>query len=99
MSNKIIFTKEEIDKIKDLYLNQNWYIKDIAKLFKCNYHIISKVIKDYNFKKSKYKIDPKLIIQDYEDGLSLTQMSKKYPYSRSVFSRILKDHGYEIVNR
>lgn len=99
MGNKIIFTDQEIDKIKKLYLEDNMYIKDIAKIFNCSIPTITGAIKNNNIKKYPYKINYDLIIKDFKSGMSLTNIEKKYSYSRQSISIILKRMGFEIPNK
>ena len=98
MSEKIIFTEKEVDEIRNLYLNQNWKIKDLSKKFKCSYPVISRTLKENKIEKYPYKVNYDLIIKDFESGMSLTQIEKKYSYNRQSISIILKRMGYNIVN-
>lgn len=102
-SNKSIYTNEQIILCKKM-ITQGYKNKDISKKLNINIHTVDSVYNldswinvgsEYNDMilnnklHNKLDIDKPKILQDYLEGLNISQLNKKYKYSNKTISKII----------
>ena len=98
MSNKIIFTEEQIEDIINRYKN-NESIRSVSYKYKCRWEIIDKILKENNIEKRPYKIfnkkDIPKITKRYKKGESLFDIVKEYNASREGLNKFLRKNNFK----
>ena len=84
------------DELKELYLDKNLKISEIADIYGCNRTVISKNIKNYNIVKplsNKYNLNIDDINHYINEGFNLVQIGEKYGCSNKIIHKFIKKHG------
>lgn len=77
-NKKVIFVKQDIDIIINLYTNTNNSTRDIAKIYNCSYNTINKLLKNNNIQMQGIeKIRVKAFNNTYRVGFKASEETKE----------------------
>lgn len=77
-NTKVIFLKQDVEAIVDLYTNTNNSTRDIAKIYNCSYNTINKLLKNNNVQMQCIKkISAKALNNTYRVGFKASDETKK----------------------
>lgn len=104
MIKRITYTKENIDKIIDLYKNKKYRIVDIHNETGFSKTSISRILVKYcNIQiKQKNKMTSELekqICFDYQNGLNPIEISNKYNFHVKTIRNKLTENGFKLKKR
>jgi len=94
--------RKKSKEIKYLYVEDMWPVQRISKKYKKSHKVIKQILFNENveFRKTNIRhslwIKSEEIIEKYNSGYSLNQLTKEYDGSVNFFSNMLKHFGIEI---
>ena len=102
MANRITFTENQKEEIKDLYLNKQISVTKISKLYNISPNTLSKNLKEWGCevinRQNTTNCTDEDIINDYKAGLSTIQIGEKYKTNRHRVSKVLNLYGIKVIN-
>jgi group I intron endonuclease len=84
------------DELRDLFLNKNFKITEIAKHFNCSKDVINNNLRRFEIykpKSNKYNLDVNQITEYKQNGLNLVQIGEIYGCSNKIIHKYVKNHG------
>ena len=94
---KLVLTDLQIEKLKDMYSDQNFSLKDIAEYFQCSIGTINKVAIQMGLKKERYyksvltKEDEDFIIEAINNHISIKEISQKIKHCDEIVKKFISE--------